>query len=172
MKLKIALENKKRPKRSQMAKFIFRGQARKKKAKFELFGLQEANLATLCRTEKFKKSFFPSTILLWNTLDIDIRNSTSLSNFKLKINKIYRPLCYNKWLNFSLTRKASVLHTRLRLGFCALNDYLYRIVVILLYCICCHQNETVKHYLLLCPRFAAHVTNFLPLLHKFMEKHG
>jgi hypothetical protein len=73
-----------------------------------------------CRTEKFKKSFFPSTILLWNTLDIDIRNSTSLSNFKLKINKIYRPLCYNKWLNFSLTRKASVLHTRLRLGFCAL----------------------------------------------------
>jgi hypothetical protein len=22
-------------------------------------------------------------------------------------------------------------------------------------CICCHQNETVKHYLLLCPRFAA-----------------
>ena len=108
-----------------------------------------------CRTEKFKKSFFPSTILLWNTLDIDIRNSTSLSNFKLKINKIYRPLCYNKWLNFSLTRKASVLHTRLRLGFCVLNDYLYRIVVILLYCICCHQNETVKHYLLLCPRFAA-----------------
>ena len=108
-----------------------------------------------CRTEKLKKSFFPSTILLWNTLDIDIRNSTSLSNFKLKINKIYRPLCYNKWLNFSLTRKASVLHTRLRLDFCALNDYLYRIVVILLYCICCHQNETVKHYLLLCPRFAA-----------------
>ena len=47
VKLKIALENKKRPKRSQMAKFIFRGQARKKKAKFELFGLQEANLATL-----------------------------------------------------------------------------------------------------------------------------
>ena len=22
-------------------------------------------------------------------------------------------------------------------------------------CICCHQNETVKHYLLLCPRFDA-----------------
>jgi hypothetical protein len=109
-----------------------------------------------CRTEKFKKSFFPSTISLWNTLDIDIRNSTSLSNFKLKINKIYHPLCYNKWLNFSLTRKASVLHTRLRLGFCALNDYLYRINCCNSpLCICCHQNETVKHYLLLCPRFAA-----------------
>jgi hypothetical protein len=50
VKLKIALENKKRPKRSQMAKLIFRGQARKKKAKFELFGLQEANLATLFNT--------------------------------------------------------------------------------------------------------------------------
>jgi hypothetical protein len=95
---------------------------------------------------------------LWNTLDINIRNSTSLSNFnfKLKINKIYHPLCYKKWLSFSLTRKASVLHTRLRLGFCALNDYLYIINCCNSpLCICCHQNETVKHYLLLCPRFAA-----------------
>ena len=30
-----------------MAKWFFGGQARKKEAKFELFGLQEANLATL-----------------------------------------------------------------------------------------------------------------------------
>ena len=36
-----------------MAKFIFRGQARKKKAKFELFGLQEANLATLYKINNF-----------------------------------------------------------------------------------------------------------------------
>ena len=30
-----------------MAKWFFGGQVRKKEAKFELFGLQEANLATL-----------------------------------------------------------------------------------------------------------------------------
>jgi hypothetical protein len=43
-----------------------------------------------------------------------------------KVNKLYRPLCCDKWLNFSRTRRALVLHTRLRLGFCALNDYLYK----------------------------------------------
>ena len=127
-----------------------------------------------CRTEKFKKSFFLSTISLWNTLDIDIRNSTSLSNFKLKINKIYHPLCYNKWLNFSLTRKASVLHARLRLGFCALNDYLYIIVVILLYvglyvAIKMKQLNIIFYYVLV---LLLNVMNFLPLLHKFVEKHG
>ena len=46
-RLKFVLENRKRPKSSQMAKWFFGGQARKKEAKFELFGLQEANLATL-----------------------------------------------------------------------------------------------------------------------------
>jgi hypothetical protein len=100
--------------------------------------------------------FFPRLrcgILLILTLEIQLLFQTLI---KLKINKIYHPLCYKKWLSFSLTRKASVLHTRLRLGFCALNDYLYRINCCNSpLCICCHQNETVKHYLLLCLRFAA-----------------
>ena len=46
-RLKLVLQNGKRPKSSQMAKCFFGGQARKKEAKFDLFGLQEANLATL-----------------------------------------------------------------------------------------------------------------------------
>ena len=128
-----------------------------------------------CRTEKFKKSFFPSTISLWNTLDIDIRNSTSLSNFKLKINKIYHPLCYNKWLNFSLTRKASVLHTRLRLGLIfvrLMTICIELIVVILLYAyvaIKMKQLNIIFYYVLV---LLLNVMNFLPQLHKFVEKHG
>ena len=109
-----------------------------------------------CRTEKFKKSSYPSAISLWNSLDIDIRNSTSLVNLKHKVNKLYRPLCYNKWLNFSLTRRTSVLHTRLRLGFRALNDYLYKINCCNSpLCICGLERETVKHYFILCPLSAA-----------------
>jgi hypothetical protein len=59
---------------------------------------------------------------------------------------------YNKLFNFSLTRRASVLHTRLRLGFCALNDYLYGINCcdspLCEVCECSLERETVKHYLL------------------------
>ena len=82
-----------------------------------------------CRTEKFKKSFFPSTISLWNSIDLDVRNSTSkvIINFKAKLTKLYHSFHYDKWLNFSLSRKASVFHTRLRLGNCALNGYSYSI---------------------------------------------
>ncbi len=115
-----------------------------------------------CRTEKFRKSFFPSTVSLWNSIDLDSRNSISISSFKAKITNLYHSLHYDKWLNFSLSRKASVFHTRLRLGHCALNDYLYRIN-------CCNsplcvsglERETVKHYLLICPRFAAQRSNLL-----------
>ena len=38
-----------RPIRSQKAKRYFRGQMRKKEARFELFGLQEANIPTLLK---------------------------------------------------------------------------------------------------------------------------
>ena len=63
---------------------------------------------------------------------------------------------YNKLFNFSLTRRASVLHTRLRLGFCALNDYLYGINCCdSPLCECSLERETVKRYLLKCPRFPA-----------------
>ena len=109
-----------------------------------------------CRTEKFKISFFPSTISLWNSIDLDLRNSTSHANFKAKIVHLFHSFNYDKWRNFSLTRKASVLHTRLRLGYCALNHYLYSINCCNSpLCVCGLENESVKHYLLSCPCFAA-----------------
>ena len=46
-----------RPKRSKKAKRYFRGQMRKKEAKFELFGLQEANIPTLIGNLKERHSF-------------------------------------------------------------------------------------------------------------------
>ena len=33
-----------------------------------------------CRTSRFQKSFFPSAITGWNSLDLDVRNSVSLTN--------------------------------------------------------------------------------------------
>ena len=43
----------------------------------------------LCRTEKFKQSFFPSTVKLWNSLQTELRTSALLSAFKKGIKSIF-----------------------------------------------------------------------------------
>ena len=58
-----------------------------------------------CRTEKFKNSFFPSTISLWNSIDLDLRNSTSHANFKAKIVNLFHSLNYDKWRNSHLRER-------------------------------------------------------------------
>ena len=62
----------------------------------------------------FKNSFFPSTVIEWNKLDLNIHNSKSLTSFKSKVLKFISPsensifLCNNP--------KGIRLLTRLRLG--------------------------------------------------------
>ena len=41
----------------------------------------------------FKNSFFPSAIIEWNKLDLNIRNSVSLNTFKKKASKLHTTLC-------------------------------------------------------------------------------
>ena len=41
--------------------------------------------------EYFRNSFFPSTVIEWNKLDNNIRNSESVSAFKKQIFKFIRP---------------------------------------------------------------------------------
>ena len=43
------------------------------------------------RNAKFKNSFFPNSIHLWNNLDTDIKCSKNISTFKSAILKIIRP---------------------------------------------------------------------------------
>lgn len=109
------------------------------------------------RTERFKRSFFPSTVSLWNTLDSSLRSIDTISLFKQKLKQYYHPNKYNKLYNTSLTRYASILHTRLRLGSCALNSYLYKINCCASQDCNCQQGvvESVEHFLLICPRYAA-----------------
>ena len=62
----------------------------------------------------FKNSFFPSVVIEWNKLDLNIRNSENLFIFKKKLLKFIRPSgnsvfkCHNP--------KGIKLLTRLRLG--------------------------------------------------------
>lgn len=116
-----------------------------------------------CRTERFLQSFFPSSTKLWNSLDIEIRNANSLEIFKNELRS--KLIClpkYNKLYNYSLSRVASVFHSRLRLGAFALNEYLFNINCLHTpVCKCGTENETVFHFFFSCPLYAAHRNVFL-----------
>ena len=86
---------------------------------------------------------------LWNSLQTEIRNSASLSAFKIGIKSIFCPLRGKKGFNVSLNRWASILHARLRLRSHALNEYLFKINCYSSpICHCGIENETVEHYFL------------------------
>ena len=108
------------------------------------------------RTSHFQKSFFPSAITGWNSLDLDVRNSVSLPTFKAKLRSTLFPHSYNKLFDFSFSRRASIYHTCLRLGFSSLREYLYKINrCASSFCKCGLDYESVKHFILFCPRYAA-----------------
>ena len=53
---------------------------------------QACNIRTVaCRTQKYKESYFPSAILLWNSLPADSKKIQVLSAFKLEINNLFMP---------------------------------------------------------------------------------
>jgi len=88
---------------------------------------------------------------LWNTLDNSIHTIESICSFKKRLKHLLHPQIYNKIFNISL------LHTRLRLGSCALNSYLFKINRCVTQDCTCQPGvvESVEHYLLICPRYAA-----------------
>ena len=110
----------------------------------------------LVKIHNFQKSFLPSAINSWNSLELDLRNSVSLRTFKAKLGSILFPHCYNKSFDYSFSRRASIYHTRLRLGFSCLREYLFRINRCASpFCECGIDIESVKHFFLFCPRYAA-----------------
>jgi len=104
-----------------------------------------------CRLRTSACSFIPSTVSLWNNLDISIRNSPTISLFKNRVKgDIYKPPeYYNEG-----SRKLNILHTRLRHQCSSLNADLSRIHVINNYkCNCGASFEDAIHYFLECPLY-------------------
>jgi hypothetical protein len=102
---------------------------------------------------------------LWNNLDFRIRNSSSIKVFKQSIRSFFDIQNYDILFDYSIDRYSAIIHTRLRLGCCRLNAYLFKINCITLtspLCVCNTENESVLHYLLKCPRYAALRHNLLP----------
>ena len=56
------------------------------------YNTRNADQVETCRTDIFKNSFFPYTIIEWNKLDIDIRKSKSYATFRNTFLKLGRPI--------------------------------------------------------------------------------
>ena len=77
-----------------------------------------------CRTNCFKYSFFPSTLNDWFNVDLNIRNSRSVSIFKSKLLSFIRPVQTNIYNIFD--PKGLTFLTCLRLSFSHLNKHRFR----------------------------------------------
>ena len=100
----------------------------------------------------FKDSFFPAVISEWNSLDINIRNSSSINVFKKELLKFIRPEP-NSTYNINDIKGLKLL-TRLRLGLSHLGDHKFRHNFqdcVSPMCYCGQDIETTTHFLLHCP---------------------
>ena len=76
-----------------------------------------------CRTDIFRYSFFQSTIMEWNKVDIAIRRSESLPSFRYSLLKLGRPTAKQIYHIFNLI---SLKLTRLRLSLGHLNEHKFK----------------------------------------------
>ena len=100
----------------------------------------------------FKDSFFAAVISEWNSLDVNIRNSSSINVFKKKLLKFIRPVP-NSTYNINDSKGLTLL-TRLRLGLSHLGDHKFRHNFqdcVSPMCSCGQDIETTTHFLLHCP---------------------
>ena len=113
------------------------------------------SLYSFCaRTSLFDKSFFPSTIRLWNQLSNDVRNSPNVNLFKAKLRTVIKcPVRHNVLYNHG-PRYWAIRHARLRMGCSGLNSHLFKIgVVASPLCQCCKAEEDEFHFFFICPRY-------------------
>ena len=99
----------------------------------------------------FKNSFFPSTVIEWNKLYLNICNSESLTSFKSNVLKLI-PFSKNS-IFLCNNPKGIRLLIRLRLGSSQLRDHIFKHNfqdTVNPICNCGEDIETLCHYLLQC----------------------
>ena len=110
----------------------------------------------------FRNSFFPSAVIEWNKLDLNIRNSESLNVFKNSLLKFIRP-SGNSVFNCHNPRGVKLL-TRLRLGLSHLREHKFKHGFqdsLNPICSCGNDIETLAHFLLHCPHYSNERSTFL-----------
>ena len=113
----------------------------------------------------FQNSFFPSVVIEWNKLDLNICNSENLFIFKKKLLKFIHPSgnsvfrCHNP--------KGIKLLTRLRLGLSHLREHKFKhgfLDSLNPICSCGQNIETSTHFLLHCSNYSNERLTFLNII--------
>ena len=104
----------------------------------------------------FQEHFFPSTIIEWNKLDLEIKNSESIVTFKKRILLFTRPSA-NRTFNCHNPREIKLL-SWLRLGLSHLREHKFKHSFqdsLNPFCSCGKgEVETSSHYLLHCSNYS------------------
>ena len=123
-----------------------------------LFGIRPNNVLKdiTCKTDKYRNSFFPDSVSMWNDLGRKLRGAETISIFKRQLLKLYRPekkSLYNihdngiKWI-FQLRVGLSPLKSHKKSHHFLDTPYDT--------CRCSRDAETTCHFLLFCPNFITH----------------
>ena len=128
------------------------------------------------RSNFFRNSFFPPTIIGWSKLDRDIRKSDSLNVLQLSLLKFVRPVVNSV---FEINNPYSLkLLTRLHLGLSHLRYHKFRHNIqdcINLIYACGLEIETTAHFLFHCPIFQCArqslLTNIKKIDESILKKH-
>ena len=110
----------------------------------------------------FRNSFFPSAVIEWNKLDLNISNSESLNIFKKSLLKFMCP-SGSSVFNCHNPRGVKLL-TRLRLGLSYLCEHKFKHGFqdsLNPICTCGNDIKTSAHFLLPCPHYSNERSNFL-----------
>ena len=113
----------------------------------------------------FRNLFFPSVVIEWNKLDLNMRNTENLFIFKEKLLKFIRPSGNSVFKCYS--PKGIKLLTRLRVGLSHLREHKFKHAFLdSLNPICsCGQNiETLSHFLLHCSNYSNERLTFVNII--------
>ena len=105
-----------------------------------------------------KTFFFPSTVIEWNKIDNNIRNSKLASVLKKRILKFIRP-SPNSMFNLHNPYGIKLL-ARLRVGLSHLRDHKFRHNFqnyLDPFCNCCRHMETTNHFFLHCSNYSIQI---------------
>ena len=107
-----------------------------------------------CRTEKFRKSFFPDSVQLWNNLDPTVKCITDRDAFNKSITNICSKS--KKLFNYG-QRGVNIIHAQLRLQCSNLKAHLFALHVIEdAQCACNYWFEDTNHFFFQCPLYHIH----------------
>ena len=132
------------------------------------YNLRNSNsLQTIdARTNQYFHSFLPSTVRAWNNLPNDVKQCSSVNSFKynIKQEKLQTP----KHFYFG-SRKAQILHTRLRTNCSSLNlDLFHKNITELPLCHC-GSVEDSQHFFFHCRTYHQQRIELLKTIAQYMN---